>query len=337
MFKKALIAGALAAACLPGMAAEPAADAAAAPAAAAPAPTPEHTFTGNFGLFSQYIFRGLTQTDRKPAAQGGFDYAHSSGFYAGTWASNISWLKENASVNGGAAPNFITGTYQSGGSLEWDFYGGYKWNLPNDFVLDLGTLYYWYPGDISAPYNAATRAALGPTRPFGGAPKADTWEVYGAASWKWASAKFSYAVLDHTFGTLDSRGTWYLDLSANVPLGDYVKELTGWTFMLHGGWQKYRGTDVRNALFSRSGAGGPTAPYATTPDNDELLSYKDVKLGVSYALPKDFTVGAYYTKAFSYNKLGYGSVNNGITPGFFGPYPHDIAKGTGTLYVQKTF
>jgi uncharacterized protein (TIGR02001 family) len=278
----------------------------------------------------------LTQTDRNPALQGGFDYAHSSGLYAGTWASNISWLKENASVNGSPGPNVIAGTYQSGGSLEWDFYGGYKWSLPQDITLDLGTRYYWYPGDISTPYNVATAAAMAP-RPFGGAPKADTWEIYAGAAWKWLSAKFSYSVLDHTFGALDSRGTWYLDLSANVPLGDYMKQLTGVTLIAHLGWQKYRGTDPRNVLFSRTGAGGPNAPYATTPDNDEILSYKDVKIGLSYALPKDFSVGAYYTKAFSYNKLGYGGVTDRVTPGFFGPYPHDIARGTGTIYVQKTF
>ena len=102
-------------------------------ATTAPAPTSPHTLTGNVGLFSQYIFRGLTQTDRDPAVQGGFDYAHSSGLYLGTWASNISWLKENASVNGANTAAFfgaatgrdaILGTYQSGGSVETDFYGG---------------------------------------------------------------------------------------------------------------------------------------------------------------------------------------------------------------------
>ena len=103
-----------------------------------------HTLTGNFGIFSQYIFRGLTQTNRQPAAQGGFDYSHESGFYAGTWLSNISWLKENLSAATGNR-----GTYGGGGSVEMDVYGGYKWSLPNDFVLDLGTLYYWYPGDIN--------------------------------------------------------------------------------------------------------------------------------------------------------------------------------------------
>jgi uncharacterized protein (TIGR02001 family) len=68
--------------------------------------------TGNFGFASEYRYRGIAQTAGKPAAQGGFDYAHSSGFYLGTWASNVSWLADQ----GGGVNN----------SLEWDMYGGYK-------------------------------------------------------------------------------------------------------------------------------------------------------------------------------------------------------------------
>jgi uncharacterized protein (TIGR02001 family) len=288
------------------------------PASDAPAPTPEHNITGNIGLFSQYIFRGLTQTDRNPALQGGFDYAHSSGLYAGTWASNISWLKENFST----PPSAIGGTYSRGGSLEWDFYGGYKGTV-GDFGYDIGTLYYWYPGKISAAAQAVT--------PTIGVPKADTWELYGGASWKWLSAKLSYSLMDKTFGVKDSRGTMYFDLTANVPLGDFVKGLTGFTITAHWGWQKYRGTDPRNNAYYASAFGG------RTPDNDEIFSYKDVKLGVSYALPKDFTIGAFYSKAYDASTLGYGSIGDSAGGGLFGPFPRDIAKATGTVFVQKTF
>src|SRR3954467_12052526 len=63
------------------------------PPAAPPAgPEPDFTFTGNIGIFSQYVFRGVSQTNEKPAVQGGFDLAHKSGLYGGTWVSNISWL-----------------------------------------------------------------------------------------------------------------------------------------------------------------------------------------------------------------------------------------------------
>jgi uncharacterized protein (TIGR02001 family) len=279
MYKKTVLAGLLAVTATPGL-------------VAAAEPTPEHTLTGNVGFFSQYIFRGLTQTDRKPAIQGGFDYAHSSGLYAGTWASNISWLRDG-------------GAYRSGGSVEWDFYAGWKPSF-GDFTFDLGTLYYWYPGDeaFTAPGAAASN------------PKADTWEVYAGVGWKWLSAKFSYSVMSKTFAVRDSSGTWYLDLSANVPLGDFMKELTGLTFIAHWGKQDYSGTDPRTAALG---------------SNDRLYSYEDWKIGLSYALPQNFTIGAFYTDTSGANKLGYGSVSEG------GVFPRNISKGTGTVFIQKTF
>jgi uncharacterized protein (TIGR02001 family) len=311
MFRKTAAAAILGGALLPGIGSVQAAD---------PAPTPEHNFTGNVGLFSQYIFRGLSQTNRDPAVQGGFDYAHASGLYAGTWASNISWLRENATTLVAGAP-FVQGTYNQGGSLEWDFYGGYKGTV-GDFGFDVGTLYYWYPGKINPAIVAANS-------PFS-VPKANTWEAYLGGSWKWLGAKVSYSINDETFGVADSSGTIYLDLSANVPLGDFVKELTGFTINAHWGWQKFRGTDPRNFFFRGSYGGA-------IPDNDELFSYKDVKLGLTYALPKDFTIGAFYSKALSTNNLGYGSVNDVDGAGNRGPFPRGIGKGTGTIFVQKTF
>ena len=53
------------------------------------APASPHTLTANVGLFSDYRFRGISQTATRPALQGGFDYAHSSGFYVGNWNSNV--------------------------------------------------------------------------------------------------------------------------------------------------------------------------------------------------------------------------------------------------------
>jgi uncharacterized protein (TIGR02001 family) len=167
--------------------------------AQAPA-APEHTFTANVGLFSEYIFRGITQTAGEPAIQGGFDYAHSSGFYAGTWASNVSWLEDFGAYNRS--------------SMEWDFYGGFKANFPgSDFFWDVGTIYYYYPGRRNA-----------------GVVDADTWEIYAGIGWKWASLKFSYS-LDDYFGARPtgrkSDGTYYVDLSAAYPVGDSGVSLIG--------------------------------------------------------------------------------------------------------------
>lgn len=171
---------------------------------ATPAPTPEHTLTANVGLFSEYIFRGIAQTAGKPAVQAGFDYAHSSGLYLGTWGSNISWLED-------------FGAY-SRSSLEWDFYGGYKAKFPgsDDWSYDVGTLYYYYPG------------ARNP-----GVINADTWEIYGAINWKWLGVKAAYNLKDY-FGARPTGqktdGTWYVDLYANYPVAD-----TGVTMLAHYG------------------------------------------------------------------------------------------------------
>jgi uncharacterized protein (TIGR02001 family) len=266
MFKKTIIAGLTAAALGAGV------------AQAQQAPAPEHTLTGNIGLFSQYIFRGLTQTDGQPALQGGFDYAHASGFYAGTWGSNISWLRD-------------FGGYSAGGSLELDIYGGYKGTIgKSDFGYDVGLLYYWYPGD-TAP----------------GANKADTLELYGALTWKWLTAKLSYSLQDKTFGVDDSQGTYYLDLTAAYPIPD-----TKFTVIGHFGYQKFTG--------STAGV-----------NNDDFASYKDWKLGVNYSLPKDFTVGVFYTDTnmSSQQEAFY------TTPASAGG--NKIGDGTVTVFVQKTF
>jgi uncharacterized protein (TIGR02001 family) len=266
MFKKALIATAVAATL--------------APCIATAAESSPHTLTGNVGFFSQYIFRGLTQTDTEPAIQGGIDYSHSSGIYLGTWGSNVSWLRD-------------FGSYSSGGSLEWDFYGGYKGTFgKSDFGYDVGALQYWYPG-TKAP----------------GANTADTLEVYGALTWKWLSAKLSYALSDKVFGVSDAQGTYYLDLSANIPLGDKF------ALQVHYGDQKFTGT---------SDACG------TNTSNDSCASYQDWKLGVTYSLPKDFTVGAFYTDTLgmdSAQKAFYTvSGNNRF-----------LGKDTVTVFIQKTF
>jgi uncharacterized protein (TIGR02001 family) len=278
MFKKALLAGAVAAAVMPFA------------ASAADEPASPHTFTSNVGLYSQYVFRGLTQTNREPAIQGGFDYSHASGFYAGTWASNISWLRDSAA-------------YRAGGSAELDFYGGFKGAIgKSDFSYDLGTLYYYYPGDVNTPANVLN-------------VKADTWELYGSLGYKWVTAKVSYAVSSDVFGVRDAGGTYYFDLSATYPV---TKELS---LIAHWGQQKYTGQDPRNI-----GIG----------NNDTLFSYSDWKLGASYSLPKDFTVGAYYTDTSSADVRGYGTAAECVGA-VCGVYPRNIAKGTGTVFISKTF
>ncbi|MBU3693978.1 MAG: hypothetical protein FGM40_04020 [Rhodocyclaceae bacterium] len=239
----------------------------------AAAPASPHTFTANVGVFSQYIFRGISQTNEDPALQGGFDYAHASGVYLGTWASNISWLQDGD-------------YYKKGGSAEIDFYGGYKNTLGDTGVgYDVGLLYYWYPGNN----NPASLA------------NADTLEAYGALSWKWFTAKYSYSLLDRTFGTRNSDGTWYVDLGAAVPLGD-----TGLTAGAHWGRQHYEGSG--NGIYSYS-------------DWRVSLAYDMGKLGSKFAGSE---LGVMYTDNTTNTVSGY-------TPNVYG------SREQFTGYIKRTF
>lgn len=165
-----------------------------------------HTITANVGLYSQYVFRGMTQTGEDPALQGGMDYAHASGFYVGVWGSNVSWLED----------------YQgySKGSLEIDIYSGFRNSIGDTgLTYDLGILRYQYPGDRPA-----------------GITNANTTELYAALGWKWFSAKYSHSISDETFGFANSRGSSYIDLSVSVPIAD-----TGLTAGAHYGNQNFDG------------------------------------------------------------------------------------------------
>jgi uncharacterized protein (TIGR02001 family) len=188
--------------CLAGILAAPVAfaqTAAPAPAAEPAKPEPEFTFTGNAGLFSDYRFRGYTQTAYKPAFQGGFDLAHKSGFYIGNWNSNVEQ------------------SLYTGASLEMDFYGGYKGSVGN-FGYDVGYYYYYYPNSGA-----------------GGTTKIDNGELYVGGSYGPVSAKYYYSTTN--FFALqgngkDSKGSQYLDIAANFDLGN------GFGVNGHVGWQK---------------------------------------------------------------------------------------------------
>ena len=106
-------------------------------------------FSANVGVTSQYLFRGLDQSDEMPALQGGIDYSvdtglNNLGLYLGAWGSNV---------------NFNDGNQAS---VELDGYGGVTGTVAN-IDWDLGVIYYAYPGASSAlNYNFVEyKAALG--------------------------------------------------------------------------------------------------------------------------------------------------------------------------------
>jgi uncharacterized protein (TIGR02001 family) len=161
-------------------------------ASAQAAAAPASPLTGNLTIVTDYRFRGISQSYKLPAVQGGIDWAHESGFYLGNW---------NSSVSGNQYPN--------GASLEMDFYGGYKFPVGADVTLDVGALYYYYPG---AFYNG-----------FSGKPNYNNLEVYLGAAFGPFTGKFSYAIsdffgLNETTGGKSSSGSYYIDLNYSTEI-----------------------------------------------------------------------------------------------------------------------
>jgi len=145
--------------------------------------------SGNVTLASDYAFRGVSQTDNGMALQGGFDYAHESGIYVGTWASNV-----DSTFFGGAQDP----------QIELDLYAGYSGELANGFGYDVGILRYEYPGSKFPK----------------GSPLADspaTTEFYVGGSMAGFSAKLSYS--DELSFIASTESAWYLsaDYETSLP------------------------------------------------------------------------------------------------------------------------
>ena len=138
----------------------------------------------NISLTNDYRYRGVSQSRLDPALQGGADYAFASGFYVGTWASTIKWIKDGG----------------GNGNVEIDVYGGYKTEIAPGLTGDVGVLTYVYPNNKLSP-------------------SADTTEIYGALTYGPATLKYSHSTTN-LFGFPNSKGSGYVDASASFDLGD---------------------------------------------------------------------------------------------------------------------
>lgn len=238
-----------------------------------------HSFTANVTLTSDYVFRGVSQTQGGPAIQGGVDYSHASGFYLGTWASNVSWVSTVA----GAPPV----PFKENNSMEIDVYGGFK-GTAGDFGYDLGVITYYYPGDQVS-----------------GSNDPDTTEVYVGGSWKFLSAKYSYTVSDHFVGwgtTADpagkTDGSYYVELNANYGLDN------GWGLIGHVGYQDVNGnddasyTDWKVGVSKDVGFGVFTVAYSDTNAEDSVYTWTTSTSGSNTENVADGRFFVSFSKAF---------------------------------------
>ena len=88
-------------------------------------------FEGNIALSSEYMWRGMTQSDGEAAVSGGFDISGDSGVYFGVWGSNVE--------------------YGDDATMELDYYLGYAGETDGGLSYDIGYLLYDFPG---ADYDA---------------------------------------------------------------------------------------------------------------------------------------------------------------------------------------
>ena len=149
-------------------------------------------FESNVALSSEYIWRGLPQTNGEPAISGGFDIAGDNGLYFGIWASNVEWGDDSA--------------------LELDWYAGYSNELESGITYDIGYLAYTYPGeedlDFEEIYLGLSYSYFGLTYSAGQDDAPDNTEV---------SITLGESGLGLTFGDYDDLGD-YMILSYDLPM-----------------------------------------------------------------------------------------------------------------------
>lgn len=241
--------------------------------AQAKAPEPDYTLGFNVGGTTDYRFRGLTQTNYKPALQAGVDFSHKSGFYLGAWGSNVSWVKE---LNGA-----------SKGEFELDLYGGFKGEITSGLGFDVGLISYQYLGNDSG--EAGTPGA-------GLFSNATTNEFYIGLSYAMFTLKYSQSIGDF-LGNINSTGSKYFDLSANFDLGN------GFTLTPHIGRQTIPNivgnvgdyTDYALTL-SKDFGNGLSASIAAVGTDANQLFYANAFNGATGFLGKSgVTVGLKYS------------------------------------------
>lgn len=162
--------------------------------------------SGNVALTTDYRFRGISQSDESIAVQGGFDAEFGPGFYVGIWGSSVDFdcndidIPEGHPEVGGACSGYD-------GSLELDYYGGWASSIGDtDFGIDIGYIYYDYPGDDG--------------------DEGDYQEFYVGGSWRDLSLTVAYS--DDYYAETDE--FWYVAGDYSVGLFD-----TGLTLDLHVG------------------------------------------------------------------------------------------------------
>ncbi len=151
--------------------------------------------SANVALVTDYRFRGISQSNKNPALQGGFDYAFKNGIYVGTWGSTVDF----------------DSTVDFNGSLELDVYGGWATDFGENSSIDVGFIYYAYPGDDEGL-------------------EGDYSEVYVNYGWRGLTLGAAYS--GDYFG--ESGNFWYLQANYDWSFAE------DWALSLHVGYNDFK-------------------------------------------------------------------------------------------------
>ena len=165
-------------------------------------------FYGYIQLMDNYIGRGLSQSVGKPSVQAEVDVNSGDGLYVNLGAVRIGWIDK---VIAGASAH-----------VEIDGVLGWRHLFGAHGEIKFGVLQMQFPGRY--PHRSP------PVR------RPDTTEVFGYIGWHGLSARLNVDATD-SFGTPDSRGSWYLDTNANWPIAD------AWNLGAHAGRRQSLGED----------------------------------------------------------------------------------------------
>ena len=279
--------------------------------APAPAPAPATSpITANVTVTNDYRYRGISQSNFKPAIQGGFDYAHESGFYIGNWNSSISWIGDANSTSGAVSGRGTTGTSVSA-PVEMDFYAGFKKELIGaGFASDIGVLQYYYP--TSGVFNTSSPGYF---------VNPNTTEIYAAQNFTLGPItgflKFSYAV-STLFGNPNSQGSYYPDLTVNYDTG-----IWGLALNAHVGYQYIAGNYKTGATYYNG------TPINSGTSQNSVLGYTDWKLGVTKDFGGGLSLAVAYVDTNAQTVRGYAAYPN--------PQGKNLGRAGGLVSLTKTF
>lgn len=193
-----------------------------------------YNISANIGAVSNYMWRGVTQTQDGAAVQGGLDFTHSSGFYLGTWASNVDFNDEGGSQEvtipldpatglpaadaDGNLVGFTSGSSSpSSPKYELDFYMGFGNNITEDLSYNLKGIYYAYPDGRDSGFA----------------------EIDGSMTFKWITLGLAYTVYgENDDGLFDNGDIYYY---GGFKYGDLP---FGLSFSARGGYYDFANSDI---------------------------------------------------------------------------------------------